>query len=283
MTRVSRRASRGCSARRARDCVVPKTSAGQGLRAILNTFDPGAARRRDARRVRFARRDPARVRAARPHRADVRRGARRRPLRRRRHRWPRSARRVDLVVVSRGRCSTPGSVLDDVAGDRRARRMRRADACCSTSITRSACCPSTSPRSTSTSRSAAATSICAADRAPASCTCIRAISTASLRTLDTGWFAKREPFAYRRPDPPRAAAGGDAFLESTPPVLTLLPGARRAAVHAGAGRRARCAPIRCAQQRRLVALLARRGVAARAATTDRGAFVVVDRRAAPRH
>jgi kynureninase len=41
----------------------------------------------------------------------------------------------------------------------------------------------------------------------------------SLRTLDTGWFAKREPFAYARPDPPQYAEGGDAFLESTPPVL----------------------------------------------------------------
>ena len=41
----------------------------------------------------------------------------------------------------------------------------------------------------------------------------------SLRTLDIGWFAKREPFSYRRPDPPEFAAGGDAFLESTPAVI----------------------------------------------------------------
>ncbi|MFL6566278.1 MAG: aminotransferase class V-fold PLP-dependent enzyme, partial [Burkholderiales bacterium] len=41
-----------------------------------------------------------------------------------------------------------------------------------------------------------------------------------LRTLDTGWFAKEDVFAYRRPEPPRFAAGGDAWLESTPPVLT---------------------------------------------------------------
>jgi kynureninase len=40
-----------------------------------------------------------------------------------------------------------------------------------------------------------------------------------LRTLDTGWFAKEDLFAYQRPDPPRFAAGGDAWLESTPPVL----------------------------------------------------------------
>jgi kynureninase len=42
----------------------------------------------------------------------------------------------------------------------------------------------------------------------------------TLRTLDTGWFAKREPFAYLRPEPPEFGPGGNAWLESTPPVLT---------------------------------------------------------------
>jgi kynureninase len=42
----------------------------------------------------------------------------------------------------------------------------------------------------------------------------------ALRTLDTGWFAKKEPFAYQRPDPPQFAAGGDGWLESTPPIVT---------------------------------------------------------------
>jgi len=41
-----------------------------------------------------------------------------------------------------------------------------------------------------------------------------------LRPIDIGWFAKEHPFNYERPDPPRFARGGDAFLESTPPVLT---------------------------------------------------------------
>ena len=41
----------------------------------------------------------------------------------------------------------------------------------------------------------------------------------SKRTLDTGWFAKEDPFGYARPDPPRFAPGGDAWLESTPAVL----------------------------------------------------------------
>src|SRR5262249_35987733 len=38
--------------------------------------------------------------------------------------------------------------------------------------------------------------------------------------LDTGWFAKDDPFAFERPDPPRFAKGGDAFHESTAPIFT---------------------------------------------------------------
>jgi len=49
----------------------------------------------------------------------------------------------------------------------------------------------------------------------------------TMRTLDTGWFAKREPFAYLRPEPPEFGAGGNAWLESTPPVFTY------AQAHAG--------------------------------------------------
>jgi kynureninase len=43
-----------------------------------------------------------------------------------------------------------------------------------------------------------------------------------LRSLDTGWFAKKDVFAYQRPEPPQFAAGGDGWLESTPPVLTCF-------------------------------------------------------------
>jgi len=41
-----------------------------------------------------------------------------------------------------------------------------------------------------------------------------------LRPLDTGWFANANTFAYQRPESPVLKSGGDAFLESTPPVLT---------------------------------------------------------------
>jgi kynureninase len=43
------------------------------------------------------------------------------------------------------------------------------------------------------------------------------------RTLDTGWFAKKDMFRYERPSSaksaPQFASGGDGWLESTPPVL----------------------------------------------------------------
>jgi kynureninase len=44
--------------------------------------------------------------------------------------------------------------------------------------------------------------------------------TVRLSTLDTGWFAKHDPFAYQRPDPPHMADAGDGWMESTPPILT---------------------------------------------------------------
>ena len=97
----------------------------------------------------------------------------------------------------------------------------------------------------------------------------------SLRTLDTGWFAKREPFTYRRPDPPQFGAGGNAFLESTPPVLPFYQ-ARAGQLLTLALGVGRLRAYSLAQQRRLVALLADQGIAAVGGSGDRGAFVVVE-------
>ena len=96
----------------------------------------------------------------------------------------------------------------------------------------------------------------------------------SLRTLDIGWFAKRAPFAYDRPDPPQLAAGGDAFLESTPPVLTAYQ-ARAGQQLALALRPERIRAHSLLQQQRLVSLLAAHGIDAQGGTENRGAFVVV--------
>jgi kynureninase len=40
-----------------------------------------------------------------------------------------------------------------------------------------------------------------------------------LSPLDIGWFAKSDSFSFRRPDPPELKTKGNAFLESTPAVL----------------------------------------------------------------
>ncbi|MCC6194637.1 MAG: aminotransferase class V-fold PLP-dependent enzyme [Burkholderiales bacterium] len=95
-----------------------------------------------------------------------------------------------------------------------------------------------------------------------------------LRTLDTGWFAKRDPFRYQRPDPPLLAEGGDAFLESTPAVMPLYQ-ARAGQMLALALGVDRLRVQSLAQQQRLVALLEERGVPAVGGTEDRGAFVTV--------
>jgi kynureninase len=95
-----------------------------------------------------------------------------------------------------------------------------------------------------------------------------------LRTLDTGWFAKRHPFEYQRPDPPQLAEGGTAFMESTPPVLTCYQ-ARAGQVLVAALQPERLRAYSLAQQAHLVERLAGHGIEARGARADQGAFVVV--------
>ena len=97
---------------------------------------------------------------------------------------------------------------------------------------------------------------------------------AGLRTLDIGWFAKDRRFDYARPEPPAFAPGGDGWMESTPPVL--------AAFQARAGQELALALGAAAlradsleRQRALVDALAASGVRAIGGTAHRGAFVVV--------
>jgi kynureninase len=95
-----------------------------------------------------------------------------------------------------------------------------------------------------------------------------------LRTLDTGWFAKKDAFSYARPEPPQYAAGGDAWLESTPPVLapvqalaglefTLEIGVERLRAH------------HLAQKRRLFELLKCEGIDAEGEGENYGQFLTV--------
>jgi len=102
----------------------------------------------------------------------------------------------------------------------------------------------------------------------------------ALRTLDIGWFAKADRFRYERPDPPRFAEGGDAWLESTPPVLTAYQ-ARAGQVFTLAVGVDRLRAYSLQRQRELVLALSQRGIAADGGAVDRGAFVVVQRDDAP--
>ena len=97
---------------------------------------------------------------------------------------------------------------------------------------------------------------------------------AGLRTLDIGWFAKEQRFAYRRPEPPALADGGDAWLESTPAVLAPFQAraGQRFALALGVGR---LREDSLAKQAALVRRLAELGVPAVGGTPSRGAFVVV--------
>jgi kynureninase len=96
----------------------------------------------------------------------------------------------------------------------------------------------------------------------------------TMRTLDTGWFAKKDVFKYERPEPPQFAPGGDAWLESTPAVLvtaqalaglefTLEIGVARLRAH------------HLAQKRRLFERLQAAGVEAEGEGEDHGQFLIV--------
>ena len=101
-----------------------------------------------------------------------------------------------------------------------------------------------------------------------------ALLDAHVTTLDIGWFAKAAPLAFARADPPRFAEGGDGWLESTPPVVTYYQ-ARAGLQLLGALGVERVREYSLWQQRQLVAELAERGIAATGGRDDRGAFVVV--------
>jgi kynureninase len=102
----------------------------------------------------------------------------------------------------------------------------------------------------------------------------------SLVPLDTGWFAKRDPFSYERHDPPRFGPGGDAFLESTPPILPVYQARAGQELMLALGV-SRLRAYSLAQQRMLVSELEALGVSAVGGREDHGAFVVVSHPEAP--
>ena len=101
-----------------------------------------------------------------------------------------------------------------------------------------------------------------------------------LRPLDIGWFAKEQPFLFERPDPPRFASGGDAFLESTPPVLTWYQARAGQQFTLGLGVQ-RLREYSLDRLRRLKRYLAAHGIEAQGADDEHGAFLTVEHPSAP--
>ena len=92
------------------------------------------------------------------------------------------------------------------------------------------------------------------------------------RTLDTGWFAKENPFGYARPDPPRFAPGGDGWLESTPPVLAPVQALAGIEFTLAIGV-SRLRDYHLAQKERFAAQLGERGIRVEGVGAEHGAFV----------
>ncbi len=95
-----------------------------------------------------------------------------------------------------------------------------------------------------------------------------------LTPLDVGWFAKQDAFLYQRPDPPQFAPGGDAFLESTPPVFTYYQ-ARAGQQFTLAVGVARIREYQIDRLTRLKRYLSDAGVESTGADADHGAFLTI--------
>jgi kynureninase len=96
----------------------------------------------------------------------------------------------------------------------------------------------------------------------------------TMRTLDTGWFAKKDVFAYARPEPPEFGRGGDAWLESTPPVLAPFQALAGLELTLELGvERLRAYSLE--QKDFLDGLLTKQGITAYGASKNYGAFLTV--------
>jgi kynureninase len=98
-------------------------------------------------------------------------------------------------------------------------------------------------------------------------------SVDGLFPLDTGWFAKADPFDWSRPEEPLFAAGGDGWVESTPPVLAFIQAIAGLELTVGLGVE-RLRAYNLSQQETLVAALRAHGVEPRVLPAH-GAFVLV--------
>ncbi len=103
--------------------------------------------------------------------------------------------------------------------------------------------------------------------------------TGSLTSLDTGWFAQPVPFDFNRPDSPTFASGGNAFLESTPPVLPYYQAKAGLEFTVGIGID-RLREYSLKQQARITELLRKHEINVLGQPEKRGAFLTITHQSA---
>jgi kynureninase len=102
----------------------------------------------------------------------------------------------------------------------------------------------------------------------------------ALETLDTGWFAEPDPFAFERPQVPQLASGGNRFLESTQAVLPFYQARAGLMLTLGLGvERLRRYSLK--QQLMLEDLLKQNDISFIGRAEERGAFVSIPHPGAP--
>lgn len=94
-------------------------------------------------------------------------------------------------------------------------------------------------------------------------------------TLDTGWFATPEPFAFERLERPSFARGANGWLESTPAVLPFYQARAGLEFTLAVGvERLRAYSLR--QQEILIGRLGEQGITTLGAGEPHGAFIVIN-------
>ena len=96
----------------------------------------------------------------------------------------------------------------------------------------------------------------------------------TMATLDTGWFAQPDPFVFERHQTPQLADGGNRFLESTPAILPFYQ-ARAGLIFTlaiGVGRLRRYS---LQQQKDLEDALLNKGIPFLGKLEERGAFIAI--------
>jgi kynureninase len=96
----------------------------------------------------------------------------------------------------------------------------------------------------------------------------------TLETLDSGWFAQDDPFAFARHQSPQLAAGGNRFLESTPAILPFYQ-ARAGLIFTLAVGIDRIRRYSLQQQTDLEELLQKNGIPFLGRIEERGAFITI--------